>query len=693
MQRTAFYPLEGGLDLISPAITIPPGRCIAAVNHEPSDRGYRRMDGLERLDGRPKPSEASYWVLNFDVGDTEVQADDVVTGGTSGATGIALIDGVLETGTYVGGDATGYLVLTQVVGTFQDDEDLEVSASQVADADGLAVERGADNDDDDMTWHHAAIERAREQIEKVPGSGPIRGVWTYAGSIWAIRDNAGATAGVLHKATTSGWVAQSLGRELAFTSGGTTEIVEGDTITGATSAATAVVTRVVLDSGTWAGGDAAGRFIFASQTGTFQAENIDVGASTNLATIAGDSSAILLEDGGRYNFTNYNFFGVASSERMYGSGGGVGRGFEWDGTVFVPIETGLSAALEKPTRVAVHKNHLFFAYANGVIQNSETGNPYDWDATGGAAEIGLGHEVTDFVESVQNVLIVFGVNQVAALYGSDSSDWELRILADDAGAAAWTAQKMNIPYYLDRAGVRGLEYTEEFGDFRRGTTTRLVEPLIRSKLRAGVTAAGSIRVRAKDQYRLFWSDGSGLILSFLREMPEILPIDLGTIVVSSSCSGEDADDKEILLIGSTDGWVYQVDSGTSLDGEAVTAFLRLPFNHVGYPTQDKRWHKLTLEVDAGPSNVIGVVPEFSYADPDQPSGAELSFSVRGGGGFWEEDLWDNIYFDSPVEGLAEAHIDGIGRNCSAVIFSEETYSEPYSIHGATYHFSPRRLVR
>jgi hypothetical protein len=75
---------------------------------------------------------------------------------------------------------------------------------------------------------------------------------------------------------------------IAFTSGGTTEIVDGDTITGATSGATAVVKSVHLESGTWAGGDAAGTLFLETPSGTFQAEEIEVSA-TNVGTISGDA--------------------------------------------------------------------------------------------------------------------------------------------------------------------------------------------------------------------------------------------------------------------------------------------------------------------------------------------------------------------------------------------------------------------
>jgi hypothetical protein len=687
-QLTQFFALQGGLNLITPAIRTPAGHLIAGVNYEPVDRGYRRFQGYERFDGRPKPSEASYWVLNFINGDTEVAEGDTVTGGTSGATGVALIAGTVTQGSYGGSDAAGFLVLTGVSGTFQDGEDLQVSAATVAVLNGTAAEQGASNDTDDATWLQDAIETARGEIEAPAGSGPIRGVWVFNGDKYCVRNNVGGTAGVLYKATTSGWSAQSLGRELAFTSGGTFEIEEGQTITGATSGATAVITRVVKTSGDWTTGDAAGYLYFASQTGTFQSENLDVGASTNVATIAGDSSALALPAGGKYEFRNHNFYGASDLERMYGVNG-EGPAFEWDGSVFVPIHTGMT--VDKPDHLWIYKNHLFLSFPGGSVQNSGTGEPCVFTAITGASEIGIGEDVTGFQDHGQSLLI-FGVNKIAVLYGNDRTDFVLEVVNSEAGAVEWTIQKVGIPIYQDDRGLRDLRTTAAYGDFKMGTISQAVEPLFRAKRRGGVTPVASLVVRTKDQYRLFWSDGTGLATYLGRKYPEHIPFDLG-LEINVACSGENSDGTEILLIGSDDGMVYELDAGTSLDGEALNAFLRLPFNHVGSPTQEKRWHRATLELDAGPDAEIGMTADFSYASEDQPSLAEQSFSISGGGGFWEEDDWDDFYWSSPVEGLAELHIDGIGTNVSITAVSSSTYEDPHTIHGLTLHFSYRKLKR
>lgn len=80
-----------------------------------------------------------------------------------------------------------------------------------------------------------------------------------------------------------------LHKVVAFTSGGTTTLKAGDKLTGATSGAYGYIRQIILDSGSWAGGDAAGWFIFEPDgiTGTFQSEAGYInGGATDYATIA-----------------------------------------------------------------------------------------------------------------------------------------------------------------------------------------------------------------------------------------------------------------------------------------------------------------------------------------------------------------------------------------------------------------------
>lgn len=72
-----------------------------------------------------------------------------------------------------------------------------------------------------------------------------------------------------------------------FTSGGTYRVKAGDTIEGTSSAATGYVESVSLSSGTWTGGTAAGNITIRRKSGTFEAENLDVGSNSNVVTTTG----------------------------------------------------------------------------------------------------------------------------------------------------------------------------------------------------------------------------------------------------------------------------------------------------------------------------------------------------------------------------------------------------------------------
>lgn len=72
---------------------------------------------------------------------------------------------------------------------------------------------------------------------------------------------------------------------IAFTSGGTNVIAVGDTIIGATSGAKANVRQVMIASGTFAGGDAAGYFVVDKVIGTFASENVKKLGNTDDATV------------------------------------------------------------------------------------------------------------------------------------------------------------------------------------------------------------------------------------------------------------------------------------------------------------------------------------------------------------------------------------------------------------------------
>lgn len=69
--------------------------------------------------------------IRFDTGSVEIEEGDTIEGGTSGATAVARRI-VSDDGTWAGDDASGYIIVHSITGTFSAGEDLEVGGNKVA---------------------------------------------------------------------------------------------------------------------------------------------------------------------------------------------------------------------------------------------------------------------------------------------------------------------------------------------------------------------------------------------------------------------------------------------------------------------------------------------------------------------------------------------------------------------------------
>jgi hypothetical protein len=673
--KSGYIKLAGGLDEMTPPYERSPGSARKAQNFECDiNGGYATVTGYERYDGRPKPSESTYIIVNATITGAAA-VGDTLTGVPSGATGVII---ALPGGSFV---------MTKRVGTFVSGEELQISAVTVATA--TSGHRKASTALMNAQYMNLAADSYRADIGVPTGSGVILGGFYFDDVNYCFRNNAGGTAAGLWKESASGWTAVALGRELSFTSGGTYEISEGDTITGAISAATAVITRVVLESGTFAAGTAAGRLIFASQTGTFQAENLNVGASLNVATIDGNSSAITLLPSGRYAHVKENFGGYANSTRVYGCDG-VNRGFEFDGTVFVPISTGM--ATDTPVNVFAHKKHLFYSFA-GSVQHSGIGNPYIWTPLLGATELAMGDTVTGFAAqpgtSAGAALAIFTRNRLSILYGSSSADWQLVPYRDELGAFQHTIQDVGYTMFLDDRGITDIQTSQNYGNFAHNALTDRIKTLMASYKPFAV--ASSI-CRDKSQYRLFFSSGRAFYITVVgRKMIGIMPMKFPDVVrcawTSETNSGE-----EVMFFGSDDGYVYQMDKGTSFDGDAIEFFIDLAYNFFGSPRVDKSFFDATIENQGTGYAAFNFGYSLDYRSTDTPQPANQAVVTNFSAARWDSFVWDAFQWDGRVLFPSNLDMDGMAENVSLAIRGSSDYYSPLKFTAALVHYAPRRRL-
>lgn len=681
VQQT-YIGFAGGFDTVTPPLDVPPGFVRSAQNFEIDiNGGYNTTWGYERKDGQAAPSDATYSILTCTITGT-VNIGDVLTdnAATSYGTVIAL--------------PSGKAVLTKVTGVFATGN-IKVGATVVGTCTGPVAVGGATSQLLHAQYTNLAADVYRALIAAVPGSGAILGLGWLNDVLYAWRNNAGASAAVMYKTTSSGWSAVSLGRELAYTSGGTYVVAVGDTITGATSGATAVVTGVALASGTWAAGTAAGRFTFASQTGTFQAENLNVGANLNVATIAGNSSAISFAvPSGRFKCIVENFGGGATTAKMYGCDG-KNRAFEFDGTTLIPIATGMTT--DTPHQIWAHKNQLFLAFA-GSAQHSGPGTPFAWSVVSGAGELAVGDTITGFMSEPgstnSGALGIYSPNRICILYGTGSSDWNLTTYKDqNAGAIANSVQRMTDTVMFDHRGITTLAASQNFGNFSAATLSRRVHTWLTDKR---TKTTDSCIARNKSQYRLFFNDGYALYCTFdnnklLGMMPVLFPN-----VVRNCLSVEMNDGSEAIFFGSDDGMVYQMEKGTSHDGAAINAHLTLAWANIKSPGILKSFKRVSFEVSGSgyAEFTFGYSLGYSSAEISQPS--EVTATPNLTGSTWDSGVsWDQagVVWDGQTLAPSRCDMPGNAENVSLSIRSNSDYFAPLKFSGALIDYIPRRRVR
>jgi len=609
--KTSYIQLQGGIDLVSPALQIRPGVCIDAGNFVPEiSGGYKRVGGYERFDGQPSPSDAVYHLLTVD-DSSGIAVGNTLTGSISNVTSVVV---AVESATVV--------VVTKKTGNYfvvdvgYGVDDLEVGGSPVAAI--LAQAQGASQDTLlDLQYTNLAADEYRGDIQAVPGEGPLRGVWGYDGKLYAFRDNVGQTEAKMYLATTGGWS------------------------------------------------------VVATPT---------------------------LNPGGTYAFANHNFSGASTGQKMYGCDGR-NKAFEFDGTTYTQIST--TASPDTPSHIAAHQNRLFLSILGSLFVSSPGDPTSGWAGVGTTpAEIGTGDLITGLLplpgDSNTAAMAVYGRNKTSILYGSSTSSWNMKVVSPDAGALPRSVQYVSVGLGLDDRGVTALPATDAFGNFAAASVSRAVQPFV--DLRRGITTCSSV-LRSQNQYRLYFSDGSGLVFRVENgQVMGIMPI-FYEHQVSCIVSGEDIGGEEVIFFGSDNGMVYQADVGTSFDGADIEAWIRLGYNAERSPTTRKRWRRAVLEMTVPTYAKLYMTFELDYGDFGIPIAATQledfaqTSDTPGAGGFWDQFTWDEFTWDSPFISPPRYDLNGTSQNISLLFFSKDAYSEPFTLQSLIMHFSPRRLQR
>jgi hypothetical protein len=701
--QTEIIVCKDGMDQVTPTLSLAGGVCRQSLNFECGvNGGYNRIAGYERFDGQPSPTDNSviFQIIEVATVTTVPVIGDTLTA-SGGATGtVAYVDGTR-------------MVVCQITGTYATTETVSTGAGLVGTVSD--VSGGPSTPLELAQFRNAVADIFRADIAAVPGKNAIRGVVEFNDVVYAVRDEDATpvTKAKLYKSTSSGWSEVAMLKQVAFTVGnnGTSELPPAEGLTLTQGGVTAVIKRVATRTGVWNGAHTAvGIFVIDTLAGG----SFAAGAATfpgGSVTLGGVQTDITLPPAGVYEFVEYNFYGQSITKRLYGVNG-VGKAFEFDGTILTPIATG--ATTDTPSHIACFKTFLVLTLGSSLM-GSMPGDPFYWDASvADVWEIPTGDTITGIKvmpgTETGGTLGVTSRDNTGILYGNDVSDLNFVQFNTGTGAVAYTIQNLSMTLMYDDRGASSLRAAQDFGNFSSTMLTSKILPFINGKI--GRATASTVS-RRKSQYRVFYSDGYALYITLVNNkllgcMPVFTPM-----VVNCAYEGKSAG-VDVMYVGASDGFVYQLDKGTSFDGTEIDYMMQLVYASQGSPRVKKRYRKAAVEV----YSEAGIYSEFyfnhvlGYASDEYSQPVNLNYAdfISGGqwqmtapwsdygaylqDGRWDGNLtWDQFFYDLSSTSPIECELDGTGENISLIFYGSSDIVGDFTINSVLLHYSQRRLMR
>ena len=292
---------------------------------------------------------------------------------------------------------------------------------------------------------------------------------------------------------------------------------------------------------------------------------------------------------------------------------------EFDGSVNSLTALDSSSDLLAVAHVAVFKGTAFYA-KGGMIYFSAPLSVGDFSVANGAGSINAGSDVTGLTV-FRDQLIVFTQNTIKRITGTTAADFVVTPITDRIGCVNGdTIQEVGGDImYLAPDGIRLLSATDRIGDFGLDIAS---DPIAKDTFNFLNSTANysSVLLREKAQYRIFAYVDS--------EQPETAKGLIATKFVSQGGSGigwsttsgikaytSDSayiGNSEVILFANTDGYIYQMESGSSFDGEPIDAIYESPYMPISDPQVRKTLYKMTLYAEPTGSMELDVNIKYDF---------------------------------------------------------------------------------
>jgi hypothetical protein len=199
--------------------------------------------------------------------------------------------------------------------------------------------------------------------------------------------------------------------------------------------------------------------------------------------------------------------------------------------------------------------------------------------------------------------------------------------------------------------------------------------------------------REKGQYRVFFSDGTALYMTIVNgKLLGTMPVELLDPVICA-VEGESSTGVAVQFFGSDNGMVYQLDAGTSFDGDAIAANFNLVYNSTKSPRVFKRYRHASVEMTGDFYAEIQFGYDLGYRTQYLTQPLDETYAVDLRSTYWDDMIWDNFVWDGSDVTPSEIGITGTAENMSIRISSFSDILQPFTVNSVIVHYTLRRGLR
>ena len=332
------------------------------------------------------------------------------------------------------------------------------------------------------------------------------------------------------------------------------------------------------------------------------------------------------------------------------------------------------------------------AYSTRLTPESFTGSS--------AGTVDVGDQIVG-IKSFRNKLIVFCKNSIYQLSGLDGTPVLSSVTKNIGCISGRTIQEIGGDLiFLSPDGLRTIAGTARIDDIELGSISRKILPVFRDEIFPNLSTItfSSMVIREKSQYRLFYFKNGTAdpqqkgILGTFKISSQGVPLyewsQTTGIPARVTHSGFDENNDEVYYHATTDGRVYNHDTGTSFDGNNIACEYKTPDLDYGDSGVRKTLYYIKTSIRAeGSNDNLKVLCRYDFDDNNIPQPAELSIGSLASPAVFGTAVFASAVFGQTLFPQQKINLTGSGFTNNFRVSSNGTGSS-YTVSGFYVDYIP-----